>query len=439
MLSIVLFAALAQTPPLPFEALGNALLAAADEARGSAVGDARIATRLEALHERVSLGAVELWVPRRVVDVDGKLQDGPKPKEIAAEVAGLVALERAWFERVTGDKAKLAAANEALARITPSPAKARGFPLEAPDAEQTGARATLEQLFFDAPLGSGRRELVVVLAPTRAQFIALLGAGGIVYDTLREQYWIEAAREHVFHWLDFDVCIVAQSVAPDDAKAPALPGIAMFDEVATQWIVHGASHLLSVHFAANAPPWFNEALAVGDTISAAGADETLCSGAAPPATALDVGRTALVWVTKHASPYRGRASMKWFAKELKSARNREGLLVVDLARGVDAFRVSVPLLGASNALPALVDSAPLGAKQGFAELYRAYSTAFVHWLDESGASRERLLPRLMLELRALPKSTDFHALVQKLSERTLGASADPERDLEAAFAASLAR
>ena len=439
MIAAALLLACAQEPALPFERLGRALLATADEARAGSAADSSVLTRLEPLHERIALGAVELWIPRRVVEADGSLHDGPKPKDVADEVAGLVALERAWLERATDDETKLRAAGDALGRVAPLLAKARAFPLEAPSAERLAARTALEQLFFDAPTTNGRSELVVVLAPSRAQFVALLGAGGLVYQQARELYWIDSARDHVFHWLDFDASVVAQTVAPEPRGEPALQDVAMLAEVATQWVVHGASHALSARFAAGAPPWFGEALAIGDTISSLGADETLCSGAAPPAARLDLAVTALAWVTLHASPYRGRASSKWFAKELKGARSRDGLLVVDLQREREAFRVPPPLLGAASTLPSLVDTAPLGAKQGYAEMFRAYSTAFVHWLDTAEGARERLLPRLMRELRARGKHASLHEVARELGARTLGASGDPQLDLEAAFGAWLAR
>src|SRR5687767_14699056 len=108
----------AQTPPIPFDEAGKALLELAghDRAKGASV-PSQIAARIRPQHERLRLGALELWVPKRVLDDELAAKPGPGPKEVAAIAAELVALQREWLDRLGARGEPVEAASAALATL----------------------------------------------------------------------------------------------------------------------------------------------------------------------------------------------------------------------------------------------------------------------------------------------------------------------------------
>jgi hypothetical protein len=83
----------------------------------------------------------------------------------------------------------------------------------------------------------------------------------------------------------------------------------------------------------------------------------------------------------------------------------------------------------------------LGVRRGFAELFRAYSSGFVIWLDSRPLAGASTLDGIVRELARrpagpVPDRAALHRVVEDVTGRTLGAT-DLARDLEAEWAAFL--
>ena len=81
-------------------------------------------------------------------------------------------------------------------------------------------------------------------------------------------------------------------------------------------------------------------------------------------------------------------------------------------------------------------------KQGYAEFFRAYATAFVRWIDDEPEGHPELLERPIRELQSEPREpnpqrSSLHAALEKLTVLELGTGSD--RDLEVAFVEWLSR
>jgi len=441
----------AQTPqPLPFESAAKEVLDAADRARGKApIAPKNVVTRLAPLHERVRLGALELWWPTKSLNERLAPRSGPDAQDCGQLARDLVALQGAWIERLPAsaeDRARAREAREILARWT---ATFVGSKVPEVSDEVRGARIALERFFHRRELDERAPALVAIVAPTRAQFLGLLGAASEVDRALVAQLCVERQRRASSAQLVPGVMVLARSSVGEGERANPLKDIALDPETARQLDVHAVSHLLSIAFAPAAPAWWGEGLALHDTITACGADETLCSGCGDtnPLAGVPIGGSALeilLWVTRHKSPFRGGASREHFASALRAALSVDGLALLDLDRGELAGRIAPAMLAERAGVPALVLAGPPGAKKGHAELYRAWCGAFVHWLASQPLKDDTLLDALSRELASEPwdpsrKRSALHELCARVCGRTLGASSDPALDLEAAFAASLRR
>lgn len=436
--------------PLPFDAAAKAVLDVADRARGKApIAPKNVVARLAPLHERVRLGALELWWPTKSLNERLAPRSGPDAQDCEQLARDLVALQGAWIERMPAsseDRARAREAREVLARWT---AAFVGSKVPELSDEVRSARSTLERFFHRRELDERAPAVVAIVAPTRAQFLGLLGAASEVDPALGPQLRVERQRRASSAQLVPGVMVLARSSVAEGERASPLKDIALDPEDARQLDVHAASHLLSVAFTPAAPAWWGEGLALHDTITTCGADETLCSGCGDTNSlaGVPIGGSALeilLWVTRHKSPFRGGSSREHFAAALRAALSPDGLALLDLDRGELAGRVAPRMLAERASAPALVLAGPPGVKKGHAELYRAWCGAFVHWLSTQRLKDEALLDALSRELAREPwdpsrKRSALHELCARVCGRTLGASDDPALDLEAAFAASLQR
>lgn len=445
-----LFALLPQGSTIPFDDAGKQVLELVDRARPKNVKPSNeLRQRLEPLHERVRLGGLELWVPKRALNEKLAAKDGPSAKEVQAHAAHLVALQREWLPRVTRAKDELAAASSALDVLERWTREFRGgrFPEARP--EITAARQTVERLFFRRALADGAFAPIAIVAPTRAQFIGTIGAATQVDPTQRPRLHQEANRRATAAHLAPGCSVVAWTSSPEHAARDPLRDEAIDVAESDQNFVHTSAHLLSIELIPMAPGWWLEGLALCDTIALCRADETVCTGHADmhASSSLPGAPGALgilLWVTRHKSPFRDTFSPAYFAQPLRAAWAREGLQVFDLDKVEPVSRVEPPLLGRSAGIPSGVANGTDGAKRGFAELYRAYCAGFVHWLDQQRSKDEQaLLDVLCAELARHPYDpqtalSPLYDISERLLGRSLGASNDPELDLEAAFVASLA-
>ena len=445
-----------QGPELPFEELGRAVLAAADERGAVARGfdgtvelDLQLLRRLEPLHARVDLGGLELWVPLEVLDARGRGEAGPAPRAVRTYARDLAALQRLWVEQAglgAGRREELAAA---LAVLDAWVADLAGRKWSAPPDAVVAARATVR----DALLGGVRaadeallpREfgLVLVLCPTRAHYLGAIGAAGILLPTWRDAIWVAEQRASLAAQLAPETTAAALSWGPHDPASSPLTDGGSDGAVVRHQLVHSASHLLSARLLPDVPLWFSEGLAVVDTVRVCGGDGTLCSGfrAQIDWDPYLVGPAAMLrWVFRDVSPFRNGADAGFFVSALAAAHDDGRLRLIDFDTGKPSLAVEPPLLGPDARTPDAVTSGPVGLKRSYAELYRAYAAAFVHHLDAAPAGGGRsLLARTLTTLAAMPPSERFRGrdhvgkVLLTLTGKTIGRSADPARDLEAGF------
>lgn len=443
---------LAQAPvPLPFDKAGREVLEQADRGRGKGAAlPGELRARFEPLHERVRLGAFELWVPERALNDRLAAKPGPGAKEVQALVADLVALQGAWIERVNASDEEREEARQALEVLASWSAREfKGARFPEPGAEQQAARERIERHFFRRVLGPNTYALVVVLAPTRAQYLGMLGAASLVDPPQRGRLCDEGQRRSQSAQLVPGVMLIATTAALEGERADPLRDQPLEAIDARQLFVHSASHLMTVDALPTAPGWWGEGLALCDTIRVCKADESVCTGHSEHHAGSNlpgVGGLSgiLLWVTRQKSPYREGPSSAWFEMPLRNASNSDGLTVFDLDRGEIAGRVTLPLLGEDSTTPALIATGAPGLKKGYAELYRAWCGAFVHWLDTQPGKQRSLLVELCGELSRIPwepglSRFPLYELASRVTGRTLGAVTDPASDLEAAFAATLRR
>lgn len=449
---LALFAVLlAQSPaPLPFDAAGKEVLEASDRARGKLpVAQKSVVARLAPLHQRVRLGALELWLPQKALNERLAARPGPAARDVARLARDLVELQRGWIERTPGlseDRARAHEARETLARWA-----ATFVGGEVPDMPEDvrAARLELERFFHRRELDERSPAVVLVVAPTRAQFLGLLGAAGAIDPALAPTLCSERQRRAASAQLAPGVMALAQTSVGEGERASPTRDVPLDPEDLRQANLHAASHLLGVVLAPASPAWWSEALALRDTISTCGADETLCTGFADthPLAAVPTSASPLeilLWVTRHRSPYRGGASRAHFLPALAEALTTDGLSVLDLDRSERAGHIPPRLLGERAPLPPLVVAGSTGVKKGHAELYRAWCGGFVHWLSTQRLKDEALLDVLCRELARIPWEPErarsaLHETCTRVAGRSLGASDDPALDLEAAFTASLRR
>lgn len=431
---------------VPFEVLGEALLEAADqaaaarpdEANPAGLGDGLL-VRLAPLHERVPLGALELWFPRRRVERDGALVECARPGEWKSLALDLAALQVDWYDDLS-EPAASDAVREQLRRALRelergSSQKALAMLAEvAPD---------LRDRLFGPRLTT--HELVLLSAPTRAHYVAVHGAAGILRRGVQPDLWRPFARRSANQRLSDAVLVACLTwSAADDSRLWAREEPMGPDDLRQQ-TVHAASHLFSSALLPPTPVWFGESLAVRDTVGLVGADETLCAGYRGRAPgAFDgfqqVPAGFLAYSRLERSPFRGTGSRKLFAAQLHKAATREGFRILDLDRGRAVLSTPGPFLGGRAVAPVEVESGPRGLKEGYAEFLRAYGAAFVGWLgSESAENGATLLSGTLRLLRASEpgKASRLEQALFAVSGRTLGRSNDPARDLEAAFQASL--
>jgi len=428
---------------LPFEPLGTAFLAEV-ESRAPAPSSARLAAEavfielLGALHHRVDLGGMQIWIPRRAQSQDGSFGGGFDPRDARPWARELIELERVWFDHLdlTGDvRAERLAA---LARVAEHVESLGTGEIPPADAELAAARLLLASTF---PHPTAARAPILIIAPARAHLVGLFGAAGLAVPGQRQRLWNDGLRRNAFAWLFFEVLVIPLDEPLAD-EAPSLVAARNEQALILETIVHRGSHLLSERVIPAAPDWFIEGLALHDTIVLTGDDDSLCTGFSQRER-IRGGAAAFEWIDANMSPYREGAATRWFDKQLRP--DDDGWFAIhDLDRGGPGLRLPGPFLGQRAVIPDTVRDGPAGLQRGYAEFFRAYCAAFVHWLSlERVGDRSvlRWLIRFMRDpqrLRALSEPELAPVGLRMITMKTLGESDDPERDLEAAFAVWLA-
>lgn len=446
-----LFALLPQAPAIPFERAGTELLQLADKGRPkSASAPNEIRARLEPLHDRVRLGALEVWVPKRVLTDKYTSKDGPGAKEVLGFVNDSIALQREWVARVSETPADIQRANAALDVLTRWTRELRGERFPEQRGDVLAAREDLERIFFKRVIADAGFAEILLIAPNRAHYIGTIGATSLVDIQQRARLSTDFQRRSMSANLRPGATLIALTTSPEAALNDPFRDEALELDALMENFVHSASHLLASSFLPRATGWWIEGLAICDTIAVRRTDETLCTGHADTYTGSSVSGASgplgiLLWVTRHKSPFRGDPSSQYFTAPLRDGCANDGLRVFDLDTVKPALRVKTPLLGELWKQPQEISNGPLGVKRGFAELYRAYCAGFLHWLDTQPASGERtVLDAMSFELTRYPfesagQPTPLYAIAFQVTGRELGLSNDADKDLEGAFLSFLQR
>lgn len=423
----------------PFQRLGKQLVELADKRAGAnAASSNPTSLRLAPIHDRLMLGAFELWAPLELVNVKGKTRDGVKPKDVQGRAAALLRLQEHWLERAGADGDRLDTTRDATVKLREWFESVRSFPHPPRPAAVEQANEELGRL-FGQPMRSGNR-LTLIHAPTRAQYIGVLGARGVLDETRQKDLWTLVNARAPYAALLDGATVSATTWSPVDERGELMDEFAMQPAESAEWFAHVAAHKLAYWLAPTSPTWFLEALAIDSTIRVCGADETVCTGCreldeAPMWLLED---SPLGYVTRDRSPYRG-SSARRFLKPLRAALRPGGFVIVDLETERPGPIVGELLLGERPEIPADVRSGPEGVRKGYAEFYRAYCATFVHFLESEHPGALTMLIRRLREIpveRRLDHSPLHRAIVKELG-RTLGQSIDPAKDFEAAFRAWL--
>ncbi len=425
-----------------FERLGRRLIELADERAGPRANEADTTSeRLGALHSALGLGAFELWAPLVTLDAKGREAPGARAKDLIDRGRRLLALQRYWLEREDPAEATGPAARAAIPQLEAWWASLKALPHTPPSEGAQSARSALEA-HFGLPMRSGRR-LTMIFAPTRAQYLAVVGARGVLSTKARPHIWTVVDQTAPFTSLRDGSSVFAATWALGREGSALLEDAGMSRPEQEQWFTHAAAHQLMYWLVPMAPPWFVEALAIDATRSVCGADETDCNGCREvesiPTWWLG-GLEALSLLSREKGPFRG-ASATRFAKPLRAAAREGGFMILDLERERPGEIVQTLLLGPNPPAPEDVVRGGLGVRKGLAEFQRAYTVAFVGFLQlEFPDSFGRLLSALRrVPFRATPGRSALHELVREHFQLTLGESSDPEADLEARFRAWISR
>lgn len=430
-----------------YETLGRRLIELAERAGPAPVaddlrasGEQRLLARLAVVHDVFELGATDVWVPSQGLDVRGEAAELGRPKTWPHVARLAVELQARWYERLAPADADASArgrtALEALARWAKRVQPMAEAPL---DDSLLAAAAEVRGQWMLEDL-----RMRVVVAPTRAQFLGLLGASGIVAPNNKPRLWTEIALRWISTYVTPSTLAFAFVDGPLSSDDPPLREREMENEALRTYAAHAVSHQLSSLLVPGAPVWFGEGLALYDTVAAVGSDETLCSGyGGRKATSVDDVQTALgnalIYARIERSPFRSGGCKDLFVDELRTARVEGGFRVRDLDSSRDGVTLPGPFLLDPPVIPELVAAGPKGLKEGYAEFFRAYSGAFVAFLADQAAGERSLLDEALRRMfeRRRDRSAERMRLAAVLGEvtgKTLGRSMDPERDLEGAFA-----
>jgi hypothetical protein len=429
----------------PLDEFGAKLLERSAALAPAAKASKDLRERLAPLHERYRVGAFELWLPKQVLDARGEWSDARPLREAPKIVDALARVQVRWVARLSeagGAEPTPEALEFARWAAGWKPTKRAPTPREAALHTHMSERLSAATTTTTDPFG-----LIVCLVPSRAHLCAIAGAQ-IALDPASRAWidapWLSQCREFI---LPVGVLLVS-TVSMARGAAPAELIDEPFElERALENAVHNASHALSSRHHAGAPRWWREGLAIYDTLAVLGSDETLCSGAAESSDAAELSATFdwMFWASRYKSPYRGAGSERYFSGALKRAWRGDGFELIDLDTNRPALRAKVPQLAENALVPEAVLRAPPSQRKCYAEHVRAYSTAFVHYLDSDGsAAKPSTLQVLSRELARRSKSglrrgSALHPLALELTSRSIGASQDAARDHEAAFVAWLTR
>jgi hypothetical protein len=432
------------------EFLGQRLLGMADAAGvpalandARATGEQRLLARLEGLHARVDLGLIEIWLPRVGCDGRGEPAQFTYPRIWIELAESVLAIQGSWSARLAAGSPK-SAGKSAVAVLERWTRKA-GVNLKLPQPAPVQDAAVALRTQLAAPKDM---RMYLVLAPTRAQYLALIGASGVQIPKYQKILWQSAIGRSGNTYIASRALAIALTGGPQSDAESVVSDRELEHQSVVQGGAHAGSHLVSSALIPGAPLWFTEGVALLDCVGAVGADETLCAGySGRKALAEDsLSNTAggiLFYTRIESSPYRTGGSSDLFVDELRKARVSDGFRILDLDTSREGLVIAGPFLGEDVRVPGAIDSGPRGLKEGYAEFFRAYCGAFAAFLNEQVIDKGNLLDCTLSEMQrrsaAGPggNAASLTVVLRELTGKGLGASLDPEQDLEGAFDAWL--
>ena len=389
------------------------------------------------------------------------LGDKQNAEDLKAIVAALLQMQSRWIDWVARPEAgaakeDLAALGKWVAGWKPaSLAKAKAAQdkdlfalLEAPEDVRAAAKRARDLLLdpkATVVVPRERRLVRLLLAPTRREFFELAGYAGLVDPELRKQLWTPSTEQWTNFWLGWNL-VLALEYPPwkEDPKYEAGLSMNKFDAdgmvqhvvqqsmLALLWLAYGEgdSHHLQQAIALEAAIAVcgeGNALEGDGGISISGGTSTpyerfvpggaSSGGTLPPMPVVGAGvMTQGTWregrgADHFVGPLRkgqkngAKLVFKDPPKHLESevVRDKSAHFQLTGSDGASKHVVSAPFLGSqANARP----YPPVSFLIDYREFFRAYRTAFVHWLEtqgdpagpkESAAKFGELLRRLYAE------------------------------------------
>lgn len=445
---------------IPFEKLGKEMVAAADARRGAKDPQApatapeatKLLYRLAPLFHRIPLGAIEIWELKNNFGDLSKNEKGEAVPAAAMQTHANLCLqiEKLWIERADLDEPSrmLLKKNFSLAEGWVKAFKADGPPRPKLEEEQALQQigVALRSLKKDQALDPGALPVLFILN-TRRQYLSLLGAAGVVDPEQQKALWDPKAKTWVIGGVHYRCNACVSSWGPPEGGGGPLTDNPMPPADAQQYITHQLAHNCIDLLIPELPPWTAEGLAICDTIKVAKADETRCTGNIAAARVADVGgfmpgqKEDFRWMPMapaEKSPYRRGPSAHYFTKELRRARAKEGMKVVDYDTG-KLVNVAVPVLKPVEKIPDIINTGTGALKASYSEFFRAYAAGFAHYFfTEVKIDKSPLLPKLIKQLNQMRSSGQvseetFHSAVKAVTNKTLGATADSKTDWEGTY------
>lgn len=395
----------AQPPHVAWADFGRAWLQELGEAEPPALD-----AMLQRHYARLPLADFDVRVPNTLL---GKSGD---PAEVAAIADALLRLQDRIDELTVPDAAALSARHQEVAELRKWLAAWR----KKPDTE---------------PPTATRREspCILVLAPERRDFVALVGWLGLLKQQYRDYWWNDGTAQFVDLRVQDEgqVQIVALEYAAPDQQGDATRGFAMSTRERTGLLQHvlqraGLSWCWR-WLGDDADRSFVLGLATSLVTDVLGQNNARSGGSDSAKTT--EGRNAFIpgapsrggsmEMVNADSKWRLSQGQDWFARPLRQAqkagvhaakksRDKLGHFLLDAKQGEAKHLVTAPFLGG---VAYDRDEVPSEFLDDYLEFHRAYRAAFVHWLEQQGGRNKdaslAAFRALMAKLLAVPPKPTF--------------------------------